>query len=99
MLTLIKDPWDWQDEHYPWNPRGDGYLTCSASSSGGGCSVAAYDWLDHAIGSDTGSSMRRPGAVSGTFSNRPSQGMMTLVDVMPLGAATDVSFSSDYTLP
>jgi len=28
------NPWDWQDEHYPFNPRGDGYLTCSASSSG-----------------------------------------------------------------
>ncbi|KAI1135745.1 amidase family protein [Hypoxylon sp. FL0543] len=85
------DPWDWQDEHYPFNPRGDGWLTCSASSSGGGCSVAAYDWLDFAIGSDTGSSMRRPAAVSGTYGNRPSQGMMTLERVMPLGAATDTA--------
>ncbi|KAI1410053.1 amidase family protein [Hypoxylon sp. FL1857] len=85
------DPWDWQDEHYPFNPRGDGWLTCSASSSGGGCSVAAYDWLDFAIGSDTGSSMRRPAAVSGTYGNRPSQGMMSLERVMPLGAATDTA--------
>ncbi|KAH9885968.1 amidase family protein [Xylariomycetidae sp. FL2044] len=91
------DPWEWQDEHYPFNPRGDGWLTCSASSSGGGCSVAAYDWLDFAIGSDTGSSMRRPAAVyvpsllSGTFGNRPSQGLMTLEQVMPLGAATDTA--------
>ncbi|KAI1106445.1 amidase family protein [Jackrogersella minutella] len=85
------DPWDWQDEHYPFNPRGDGWLTCSASSSGGGCSVAAYDWLDFAIGSDTGSSMRRPAAVSGTYGNRPSQGMMTLERVIPLGAATDTA--------
>jgi hypothetical protein len=61
------DPWQWQDEHYPFNPRGDGWLTCSASSSGGGCSIAAYDWLDYAIGSDTGSSMRRPAAVSGVY--------------------------------
>ncbi|OAA63468.1 Amidase signature domain protein [Niveomyces insectorum RCEF 264] len=91
------DPWNWQDEHYPWNPRGDGYLTCSASSSGGGCSVAAYDWLDFAIGSDTGSSMRRPGAVSGTYANRPSQGMMDLTGALPLGAATDTTgvFSRD----
>ncbi|KAI1214284.1 amidase family protein [Annulohypoxylon truncatum] len=85
------DPWEWQDEHYPFNPRGDGWLTCSASSSGGGCSVAAYSWLDFAIGSDTGSSMRRPAAVSGTYGNRPSQGMMTLEGVMPLGAATDTA--------
>ncbi len=61
------NPWDWQDEHYPFNPRGDGWLTCSASSSGGGCSVAAYDWLDYAIGTDTGSSMRRPAAVAGVY--------------------------------
>ncbi|KAF2458735.1 amidase family protein [Lineolata rhizophorae] len=85
------NPWDWYDEHYPFNPRGDGWLTCSASSSGGGCSIAAYDWLDYAIGSDTGSSMRRPAAVSGTYGQRPSQGMMSLEGVMPLGAATDTA--------
>ena len=85
------NPWDWQDEHYPWSPRGDSFLTCAASSSGGGCSVAAYEWLDYAIGSDTGSSMRRPGAVSGTYANRPSQGMITLEQVLPLGAATDTA--------
>ncbi|KAK5742080.1 hypothetical protein LTR17_003588 [Elasticomyces elasticus] len=91
------NPWDWQDEHYPFNPRGDGWLTCSASSSGGGCSIAAYDWLDFAIGSDTGSSMRRPAAVSGTFGNRPSQGLITLEGVIPLGGATDTAgvFSRD----
>lgn len=91
------NPWDWQDEHYPFNPRADGYLTCSASSSGGGCSVAAYDWLDNAIGSDTGSSMRRPAAVSGTYGQRPSQGMISLERVMPLGGATDTAgvFSRD----
>ncbi|KAF2748920.1 amidase family protein [Sporormia fimetaria CBS 119925] len=85
------DPWNWQDEHYPFNPRGDGWLTCSASSSGGGCSISAYDWLDFAIGSDTGSSMRRPAAVSGTYGQRPSQGLMSLERVMPLGAATDTA--------
>ncbi|TID19091.1 amidase family protein [Venturia nashicola] len=85
------NPWDWQDEQYPFNPRGDGWLTCSASSSGGGCSIAAYDWLDFAIGSDTGSSMRRPAAVSGTYGQRPSQGMITLDRVIPLGGATDTA--------
>ncbi|KAH7072669.1 amidase family protein [Paraphoma chrysanthemicola] len=91
------NPWEWQDEHYPFNPRGDGWLTCSASSSGAGCSIAAYDWLDFAIGSDTGSSMRRPAAVSGTYGQRPSQGMMSLERVLPLGGATDTAgvFSRD----
>ncbi|OOF92982.1 hypothetical protein ASPCADRAFT_508787 [Aspergillus carbonarius ITEM 5010] len=83
------NPWDWTDEQYPFNPRGDGYLTCAGSSSGGGCSVAAYDWLDNAIGTDTGSSMRRPAAVSGTYGNRPSQGMMTLDGVLPVSWAQD----------
>ncbi|OQO13280.1 hypothetical protein B0A48_01508 [Cryoendolithus antarcticus] len=85
------NPCYWQDEHYPFNPRGDGWLTCSASSSGGGCSIAAYDWLDFAIGSDTGSSLRRPTAVSGTYGQRPSQGLMSLEGVMPLGGATDTA--------
>lgn len=53
--------------------------------------MAAYDWLDHAIGSDTGSSVRRPAAVSGTYGNRPSQGMITLEHVLPLGAAQDTA--------
>ncbi|EUC43328.1 hypothetical protein COCMIDRAFT_101179 [Bipolaris oryzae ATCC 44560] len=91
------NPWEWQDEHYPFNPRGDGWLTCSASSSGGGCAVAAYDWLDYAVGSDTGSSMRRPAAVAGVYGQRPSQGLMSLERVIPLGAATDTAgvFSRD----
>ena len=91
------DPWDWQDELYPFNTRGDGWLTCSASSSGGGCGIAAYDWLDFAVGSDTGSSMRRPAAVSGTYGQRPSQGMMDMEGALPEGGATDTAgvFSRD----
>jgi hypothetical protein len=83
------DPWNWTDEQAPFNPRGDGYLTCSASSSGGGCGIAAYDWLDAAIGTDTGSSMRRPASVSGTFGNRPSQGMLSMEGAVPLNAGED----------
>ncbi|KAF4164372.1 hypothetical protein CNMCM6936_009308 [Aspergillus lentulus] len=89
QFASAADPWNWTDEQAPFNPRGDGYLTCSASSSGGGCGVAAYDWLDAAIGTDTGSSMRRPASVSGTFGNRPSQGMMTLEGAVPLNAGED----------
>ncbi|KAK2592573.1 hypothetical protein QQS21_009718 [Conoideocrella luteorostrata] len=43
---------DWVDYHAPWNPRGDGYQTPSASSSGSAVGVAAYDWLDLATGTD-----------------------------------------------
>nr|POE79833.1 amidase 1 [Quercus suber] len=66
-------------------------------ASGGGCSVAAYDWLDFAIGSDTGESMRLPAAVSGTYGQRPSQGMISLEGAIPVGGATDTAgvFSRD----
>ncbi|KAK7425916.1 hypothetical protein QQZ08_007630 [Neonectria magnoliae] len=83
--------WQWTDAHYPQNPRGDGLLSCSASSSGGGCSIAAYDWLDVAIGSDTGQSVRQPAAFSGIYGNRPSQGLMSLDHVMPIGYGVDTA--------
>ncbi|KAF2462703.1 amidase family protein [Lindgomyces ingoldianus] len=91
QFASAADPWSWEDFHYPFNPRGDGYLSCSASSSGSACAVAAYDWLDYAIGTDTGESMRRPAAVSGIYGQRPSQGIISLENVLPLGFATDTA--------
>jgi hypothetical protein len=91
QFASASDPWSWEDFHYPFNPRGDGYLSCSASSSGSACAVAAYDWLDYAIGTDTGESIRRPAAVSGIYGQRPSQGMISLENVLPLGFATDTA--------
>ncbi|KAE8135908.1 amidase signature domain-containing protein [Aspergillus pseudotamarii] len=85
------NPWDWTDGQAPFNPRGDEYLTCAASTSGGACSIAAYDWLDAAIGSDTGVSIRRPAAVTGTFGNRPSQGMITLEGMLAQNWAQDTA--------
>jgi Asp-tRNA(Asn)/Glu-tRNA(Gln) amidotransferase A subunit family amidase len=41
---------DWQA---PWNPRADGYQSPAGSSSGSGAAIAAYDWLDIGIGSDS----------------------------------------------
>ncbi|KAF2190435.1 amidase family protein [Zopfia rhizophila CBS 207.26] len=86
------------DKQYPFNPRGDGWLTCSTSSSGAGYSITAYDWLDFAIGSGTGPSIRRPAAESGTYGRRHSQGLVSLERVMPLGGATDTAgvFSRDH---
>ncbi|KAK4076842.1 hypothetical protein Purlil1_12575 [Purpureocillium lilacinum] len=56
---------DWVDYHAPFNPRGDGYQDASSSSSGAGASIASYEWLDLAIGSDTGGSIRGPATVQG----------------------------------
>ncbi|GAB1311464.1 hypothetical protein MFIFM68171_01674 [Madurella fahalii] len=80
---------DWVDYHAPFNPRGDGYQDAASSSSGGGASVAAYEWLDMAIGSDTGGSIRGPAGVQGLFGNRPSHGLVSLEHVMPLSPTLD----------
>jgi hypothetical protein len=41
---------DWQA---PFNPRADKYQSPAGSSSGSGAAVAAYEWLDITIGSDS----------------------------------------------
>jgi hypothetical protein len=82
---------DWVDYHSPFNPRGDGYQDPSSSSSGAGASIAAYDWLDIAVGSDTGGSIRGPASVQGLFGNRPSHGLVELTLVMPLSPTLDTA--------
>lgn len=44
---------DWVEKSYPWNPRGDGYLIPSGSSTGSAVAIAAYPWLDFTIGTDS----------------------------------------------
>jgi len=80
---------DWVDYHAPFNPRGDGYDQPGASTAGGGASLASYDWLDLAVGSDTGGSLRAPAAAQGLFGNRPSLGISELGGVMPLSPTMD----------
>ncbi|KAI0337273.1 amidase signature enzyme [Trametopsis cervina] len=82
---------DWVDFHAPYNPRGDGYQDGSSSSTGSGVSVASYDWLDYAVGSDTGGSMRGPAGANGVYGNRPSHGAVALDDVMPLSTELDTA--------
>ncbi|PSK42335.1 aspartyl/glutamyl-tRNA(Asn/Gln) amidotransferase, A subunit [Elsinoe australis] len=80
---------DWVDYHAPFNPRGDGYQIPSSSSSGAGTSMASYPWLDIAIGSDTGGSVRGPSQVQGLYGNRPSHDLVSLEGVMPLAPELD----------
>src|SRR5687767_15981396 len=80
---------DWVSQLAPFNPRGDGYQDPSSSSSGAGASIAAYEWLDIAIGSDTGGSIRGPAGVQGLFGNRPSTGLVSLDNVMPLSRSEE----------
>ncbi|KAL8825897.1 MAG: hypothetical protein Q9191_004137, partial [Dirinaria sp. TL-2023a] len=82
---------DWVDYHSPFNPRGDGYQDPSSSSSGPGAGEASYPWLDIALGSDTGGSIRGPAQVQGLFGNRPSHGLVPLTNVMPLAPQLDTA--------
>ena len=80
---------DWVDFHAPFNARADGYQDTSSSSSGAGSSISSYDWLDVAVGSDTGGSIRGPSAVQGLYGNRPTRGAVDLTGAMPLSPALD----------
>lgn len=82
---------EWVDYHAPFNPRGDGYQDSSSSSAGAGSSIASYEWLDLALGTDTGGSIRDPAGVAGVFANRPSHGMVSLDQVMPLSTLLDTA--------
>ncbi|KAM0550744.1 hypothetical protein ACHAPJ_008809 [Fusarium lateritium] len=82
---------DWVSYHAPFNPRGDGYQDPSSSSSGAGASMASYEWLDLAVGSDTGGSIRGPSGNTGVFGNRPTHGLVSLEHVMPLSPTLDTA--------
>ncbi|KAL2840073.1 amidase signature domain-containing protein [Aspergillus pseudoustus] len=74
---------DWVNYHAPFNPRGDGYQDTASSSAGAGSSIGSYEWLDLAVVSDTGGSIRGPAGVQGVFGNRPTHGLVSLDGVMP----------------
>ncbi|KAF4951992.1 hypothetical protein FGADI_7108 [Fusarium gaditjirri] len=79
------------DYQAPFNPRGDGYQEVGSSSSGPGAGVASYHWLDLALGSDTGGSIRVPAEDNGIFGNRPTHGLVALSRVVPLGPEFDTA--------
>lgn len=52
-FTATEEPIEYVDFQAPWNPRADGYRSPAGSSSGSGSAIAAYPWIDLAIGSDS----------------------------------------------
>ncbi|KAK4698989.1 hypothetical protein P7C70_g7282, partial [Phenoliferia sp. Uapishka_3] len=52
---------------------------------------SAYEWLDFAIGSDSGGSIRDPAAWQGIYGLRPSHGAISLSGVMPLSSPLDTA--------
>ncbi|RBR10358.1 hypothetical protein FVER53590_12471 [Fusarium verticillioides] len=79
------------DYQAPFNPRGDGYQEVGSSSSGAGAGMASYHWLDLALGSDTGGSIRVPAEDNGIFGNRPTHGLVDLSRAIPLGPEFDTA--------
>ena len=53
--------------------------------------MGAYSWMDIALGSDTGGSIRGPSQVNGCFGLRPSWGLVSLDHVMPLSPSMDTA--------
>ncbi|KAH8721516.1 amidase signature domain-containing protein, partial [Phaeosphaeriaceae sp. PMI808] len=70
-----EEPSESVDYQAVWNPRGDSYQGPGGSSSGSAAAVAAYDWVDVGIGTDTNGSIRRPAQCNGVFGLRISQGV------------------------
>ncbi|KAL4782638.1 amidase signature domain-containing protein [Aspergillus varians] len=80
---------DWVDYHDAFNPRGDGYQDPGVSSAGSGAATGSYDWVDVAIGTDTGGSIRIPAGKNGVFGLRPSFGALSNEGVMEEGEFFD----------
>lgn len=72
-MVAREEPTDAVDFQTAFNPRGDGHQSPAGSSSGSAAAVAAYEWLDCAVGTDTSGSGRRPALVNGVFQFRPSR--------------------------
>jgi aspartyl-tRNA(Asn)/glutamyl-tRNA(Gln) amidotransferase subunit A len=70
--------------HNPWD------LTCIPGGSGGGsaAAVAAYE-APLAIGTDTGGSIRQPGAVTGTVGGKPTYGGVSRYGLVSLANSFD----------
>lgn len=52
-FAATEEPVECIDYSAPWNPRADRYQSPAGSSSGSGAAMAAYEWLDITIGSDS----------------------------------------------
>jgi Asp-tRNA(Asn)/Glu-tRNA(Gln) amidotransferase A subunit family amidase len=63
-FAMMEHPMQSVDYQAPFNPRGDGYLIAGGSSGASAAAVAAYDWLDFSICSDSRSIFRITGILA-----------------------------------
>ncbi|XMA14501.1 hypothetical protein WAI453_007292 [Rhynchosporium graminicola] len=82
---------DWVDYLCPFNPHGDGYLDPDGSSNGSAAGLAAYEWLDNTIGTDTLGSIVGPAACNGVFAIRPTHGISDMEGVVPVSKLLDTA--------
>lgn len=80
---------DYVDQLAPFNPRGDGYQHSQGSSVGTGASLASYEWMDIATGSDTGGAVRLPAMANGLFGMRITNASLPLGGILPISAIFD----------
>ncbi|KAH7092427.1 amidase signature domain-containing protein [Paraphoma chrysanthemicola] len=85
-----EEPTECVDYPAPFNPRGDGYQSPAGSSSGSGAAIAAYEWLDITLGTDTTGSGRRPALWNGCFAIRPSTNILSCEGMVPTCPKFDV---------
>ncbi|KAF0891543.1 hypothetical protein E2562_010539 [Oryza meyeriana var. granulata] len=78
-----------ENAHYgtPTNPRAPGRVP-GGSSSGSAVAVAA-NLVDFSLGTDTGGSVRVPAAYCGIFGLRPSHGLVSAENVIPMAQMFD----------
>jgi Asp-tRNA(Asn)/Glu-tRNA(Gln) amidotransferase A subunit family amidase len=80
---------DWIDYQPSFNPRADGYQDPGCSSAGSASAVAAYEWLDISIATDTFGSVIGPAADHGVFGLRPTFGTIPTDGVVPMSKNLD----------
>ncbi|KAL7795616.1 amidase signature domain-containing protein [Trichoderma afarasin] len=85
-----EEPIQYTDYPAPWNPRADRYQSPGGSSSGSASAVAAYEWLDIAIGTDTLGGVTRPAHWCGCFGLRPSLGAISADGIVPCVNSWDI---------
>ncbi|KAI2472684.1 amidase signature domain-containing protein [Annulohypoxylon bovei var. microspora] len=83
QFAVGQDPVDYLDYFSNFNPRGEGYQSQSGSSGGSAGAMAAYNWLDAALGTDTAGSIRGPANVYGLFTMRPTHGVFPMEGILP----------------
>ena len=88
MSEFAMSPTGYNEHHGPaLNPWGHGHVA-GGSSSGSGVAVAA-GLVTGSLGTDTGGSLRHPGAMCGLVGLKPTWGLVPTDGVMPLSASLD----------